>query len=40
LKRNEVKPAIQENAADKEPDEGTTIFNKIIAKPGGDYPAG
>ena len=36
----EVKSAIQENAADKEPDEGTTIFNKVIAKLGGDYPAG
>ena len=36
----EVKTAIQESAADKEPDEGTTIFNKVIAKLGGDYPAG
>jgi fido (protein-threonine AMPylation protein) len=37
---DEVKTAIQANAADKEPDEGTTIFNKVIAKLGGDYPAG
>ena len=37
---DEVKTNIQENAADKEPDEGTTIFNKVIAKLGGQYPAG
>jgi len=37
---DEVKATIQENAADKEPDEGTTIFNKVIAKLGGQYPAG
>jgi hypothetical protein len=37
---DEVKTTIQENAADKEPDEGTTIFNKVIAKLGGQYPAG
>jgi hypothetical protein len=36
----EVKTAVQENAADREPDEGTTIFSKVIAKLGGDYPAG
>ena len=36
----EVKVTIQENAADREPDEGTTIFNKVIAKLGGQYPAG
>ena len=29
---DEVKTTIQENAADKEPDEGTTVFNKVIAK--------
>jgi hypothetical protein len=37
---DEIKLAIQENAADKEPDEGTTLFNKVIAKLGGSYPAG
>jgi len=37
---DEVKKTIQENAADKEPEEGTTIFNKVIAKLGGQYPAG
>jgi hypothetical protein len=36
---DDVKTTIQENAADKEPDEGTTIFNKVIAKLGGQYPA-
>jgi fido (protein-threonine AMPylation protein) len=36
----EVKTALQEHAADKEPDEGLTIFNKVIAKLGGAYPAG
>jgi len=36
----EVKTALQDNAADKEPDEGTTIFNRVIAKLGGKYPAG
>jgi hypothetical protein len=36
----EVKAAIQEHAADKEPDEGIAIFNKVIAKLGGQYPAG
>ena len=37
---NEVKTTLQENAADKEPDEGIAIFNKVIAKLGGRYPAG
>jgi fido (protein-threonine AMPylation protein) len=37
---NEVRSAIQEDAADKDPDEGITIFNKVIAKLGGQYPAG
>jgi len=37
---DEIKTALQENAADKEPDDGITIFNKIIAKLGGRYPAG
>jgi hypothetical protein len=37
---NEVKTTLQENAADKEPDEGIAIFNKVIAKLGGQYPAG
>ena len=37
---DEVKTTIQENAVDKEPDEGTTIFNRVIAKLGGRYPAG
>lgn len=36
----EVKATIQKDAADKEPDEGITIFNKVIAKLGGQYPAG
>ena len=36
----EVKAAIQEHAADKDPDEGIAIFNKVIAKLGGQYPAG
>ncbi len=33
---DEVKTTILENAAD----EGTTIFNRVIAKLGGQYPAG
>ena len=37
---DEVKTMIQEHAADREPDEGITIFNKVIAKLGGQYPAG
>ena len=37
---DEVKTAIQKHAADREPDEGITIFNKVIAKLGGPYPAG
>jgi len=37
---DEVKVALQKHAADKEPDEGITIFNKEIAKLGGEYPAG
>ena len=36
----EVKTTLQENGADKEPDEGTTVFNRVIAKLGGTYPAG
>jgi len=36
----EVKAAIQQHAADKEPDEGIAVFNKVIAKLGGQYPAG
>lgn len=36
----EVKTAIQKHAADKEPDEGISVFNKVIAKLGGQYPAG
>jgi len=36
----EVKTMIHEHAADKEPDEGITVFNKVIAKLGGQYPAG
>ena len=36
----EVKAALQEHAADKEPDDGTAKFNKIIAKLDGQYPAG
>lgn len=37
---DDVKSTIQENSADKEPDEGTTRFNRVIAKLGGQYPAG
>ena len=37
---DEVKMNLEANAADKEPDEGTTIFNKVIAKLPGLYPAG
>jgi fido (protein-threonine AMPylation protein) len=37
---DEVKTAIQEHAADKEADEGIAIFNKVISKLGGQYPAG
>lgn len=36
----EVKAALQEHAADREPDEGTAIFNKVIARLGGQYPPG
>ena len=36
----EVKTAIQEHAADREPDEGIAIFSKVIAKLGQQYPAG
>ena len=36
----EVKAALQEHAADKEPDDGTPKFNKVIAKLDGQYPAG
>ncbi len=37
---DEAKATLQEDAADKEPDEGTPVFNKVIAKLGGQYPAG
>jgi len=37
---DEVKLTLEANAADKEPDEGTAIFNKVIAKLPGQYPAG
>ena len=36
----QVKSDLQEHAADKEPDEGVAIFNKVLSKLGGDYPAG
>ena len=36
----EVKKSIQEHAADKDPDEGITVFNKVLAKFDGHYPAG
>jgi Fic family protein len=36
----EAKKAIQEHAADKDPDEGITVFNKVLAKFDGYYPAG
>jgi hypothetical protein len=32
--------AQQEHAAEKEADEGIAIFNKVITKPGEQYPAG
>jgi fido (protein-threonine AMPylation protein) len=35
----QVKSDLQEHAADKEPDEGVTIFNKVLSKLGGDYPS-
>ncbi len=34
----QVKSDLQEDAADKEPDEGVSIFNKVLSKLGGDYP--
>lgn len=37
---DEVKLALQNDAADQEPDDGITIFNKVIAKLGSDYPSG
>ena len=37
---DEVKMTLEMNAANQEPDEGTTIFNKVIAKLDGQYPAG
>ena len=36
----EVKKLIQAYAADKDPDEGITVFNKVLAKFDGHYPAG
>ena len=36
----EIKAALQEHAANKEPDEGTPKFSKVIAKLDGKYPAG
>ena len=36
----QVKADLQEHAADKDPDEGVGIFNRVISKLGGDYPAG
>ncbi len=37
---DELKKTLQENAADQEPDQGTHIFNRVIAKFGGHYPPG
>ena len=37
---DEAKAVIHKHAADKEPDEGITVFNKVIARLGGQYPAG
>ncbi len=37
---DEVKETLQKQAADQEPDEGITIFNKVIVKLGGVYPVG
>jgi len=34
-----VKSELQEHAADREPDEGVAIFNKVLSKIGGRYPA-
>ncbi len=36
----QIKSELQEHAADKDPDEGVGIFNRVISKLGGDYPAG
>jgi len=36
----QVKSELQEHAADKEPDEGVAIFNKVLSKLGDHYPAG
>jgi hypothetical protein len=35
-----VKSELQLHAADKEPDEGVGIFNRVISKMGGTYPPG
>ncbi len=37
---DELKETLQKQAADQEPDEGITIFNKVIVKLGGVYPVG
>mgnify|MGYP002007711102 CR=1 FL=1 len=34
----QVKADLQEHAADKDPDEGVGIFNRVISKLGSDYP--
>ncbi len=36
----EVRELLQAHAADKEPNEGVSIFNKVIARLGGHYPVG
>lgn len=36
----EAKSQLQADAADKEPDEGVAIFNKVISSLGDEYPAG
>lgn len=36
----QAKSELQEHAADKDPDEGVAIFNRVISGFGGEYPAG
>jgi len=35
----QVKSELQDHAADKNPDDGVGIFNRVLSKLGGDYPA-
>lgn len=36
----DVKDILQKHAADKEPDEGVTVFNNVISRMGDEYPPG